>query len=316
MAPPDGVRFGSTAGGNGFGGAIDEVRISRVARTTFHPALGEDDDAYRARLRIFRRWVLPTPANLVAMINEAAPLKRSGAVRHRGDQPDRRSRCSLRYASCRRRWPRARQSHSTAPPPRTRPSRARPTMPASIRRSISWPIRTQRSMPLPIRGRAACRSGLPAHSTRWSRRRPGKFILEHSFDPLGPTPLHAVGRAIRLRHQTLAAGALGALAHRAGFTYVRNLGPDLAVAVAKGERLAIRSSPAVAQRVDVGVALDLTIAPAIPAAGTFAWTIVTPGPARAHFWPIRPIRRASGRRLHHVHASAYQPTRRAISQFA
>jgi hypothetical protein len=74
VAPPDGVRFGSTAAGNNLSGTIDEVRISRVARTTFHPALGEDDEAYRARLRIFRRWVLPTPANVIAMINEAGPL--------------------------------------------------------------------------------------------------------------------------------------------------------------------------------------------------------------------------------------------------
>jgi len=51
IAPPDAVRFGSTAAAtNNLSGTIDEVRISRVARTTFHPALGEDDDAYRARL--------------------------------------------------------------------------------------------------------------------------------------------------------------------------------------------------------------------------------------------------------------------------
>jgi len=74
IAPPDGVRLGSSAAGNNFAGTIDEVRISRVARATFHPALGEDDEAYRARLRIFRRWVLPTPANVIAMINATAPF--------------------------------------------------------------------------------------------------------------------------------------------------------------------------------------------------------------------------------------------------
>jgi hypothetical protein len=74
ITPPDATRFGSTAAGNPLSGTIDEARISRIARTTFHPALGEDDDAYRARLRIFRHWVLPTPANVIAMINEAAPF--------------------------------------------------------------------------------------------------------------------------------------------------------------------------------------------------------------------------------------------------
>jgi hypothetical protein len=109
----------------------------------------------------------------------------------------------------------------------------------------------------------------------------GNIILEHSFDTAGPTPLHAVGRALRLRHQTMPAGQLGAIAHRIGFTYVHNLGPDLALAVAAGERLAIVGAPGA--RIDAGLAFDLTIDPPPPSSGTVTWTIVTPGPARAHF---------------------------------
>ncbi|HLW71300.1 MAG TPA: hypothetical protein VKS22_11835, partial [Candidatus Binataceae bacterium] len=64
--------------------------------------------------------------------------------------------------------------------------------------------------------------------------------------------------------------------------YVRNLGPDLAVAVPAGERIAIRTAPAAGQRADVGSAFDLTVDPALPLGGRFLWTIITPGPARAH----------------------------------
>lgn len=54
-----------------FRGVIDEVRLSRAARGSFHPVLGEDDSSYQRRLRIFRRWTLPTPASIQAALNEA-----------------------------------------------------------------------------------------------------------------------------------------------------------------------------------------------------------------------------------------------------
>lgn len=52
-------------------GVIDEVRISRVARTSFHPVLGEDDEVYRRRLELFGHWTLPTVSNLQKMLNDA-----------------------------------------------------------------------------------------------------------------------------------------------------------------------------------------------------------------------------------------------------
>jgi hypothetical protein len=41
-----------------YAGIIDEVRISRAARRTFHPVLGESDDRYRQRLAIFAPYRL------------------------------------------------------------------------------------------------------------------------------------------------------------------------------------------------------------------------------------------------------------------
>lgn len=58
------IRIGRTPGA-AYRGIIDEVRLSRVARSTFHPVLGEDDDVYRRRLELFRRWLLPTLSRLL-----------------------------------------------------------------------------------------------------------------------------------------------------------------------------------------------------------------------------------------------------------
>ncbi len=52
-------------------GIIDEVRFSNVARSTFNPVIGEDDDSYRRRLGLFERWTVPSRANLTALLNAA-----------------------------------------------------------------------------------------------------------------------------------------------------------------------------------------------------------------------------------------------------
>lgn len=54
-----------------FRGIVDEVRLSRAARTAFPPVLGEGDDGYRRRLRLFQRWRLPTPEGVSEALNEA-----------------------------------------------------------------------------------------------------------------------------------------------------------------------------------------------------------------------------------------------------
>jgi hypothetical protein len=43
-----------------YAGVIDEVRISRAARHSFHPVLGESDERYRQRLAIFTPYRLPS----------------------------------------------------------------------------------------------------------------------------------------------------------------------------------------------------------------------------------------------------------------
>jgi Concanavalin A-like lectin/glucanases superfamily len=288
IAPPDDVRMGSTAAGNLLAGSIDEVRLSRVARTSFHPALGEDDEAYRARLRIFRRWVIPTPANLIAMVNEAAPLGSDPApyVLIEANQPVQVAECPMRIVPAALAAGTAIALDGTTPLDET--AAGTPGDDAGFDPALDLIAYTHANVDSSTDtggGRMQAGTGklLDALAARLAAVTPGNLIVEHSYDSAGPTPLHSVGRALRLRHQILGAGVLGALAHRAGFAYVRNLGPDVVVAASAGERLAIRGLGAAGPRVDAGSAFDLTIDPPATLAGTFAWTIITPGTAQAHF---------------------------------
>lgn len=68
------IGFGSevvsgTATAAPYRGVIDEVRISRIARSSFHPVVGEGDDQYRRRLQIFQGWLLPTADALPSALN-------------------------------------------------------------------------------------------------------------------------------------------------------------------------------------------------------------------------------------------------------
>lgn len=288
VAPADAVRLGSTAAAtNNLSGTIDEVRISRVARTTFHPALGEDDDAYRARLRIFRRWVLPTPANVIGMINEAAPFPADPAPYVLIETNELTQVAQLPVRVVPRALPAGTALALDGSAPQDETVAGTPADDPGFDPALDLITYTHAGVdstsdPGGARMQAGAGFVLDALVARLAGT-PGTLVLVHSFDIAGPSPLHSVGRALRLRHSTLGADALGALAHAAGFAYVSNLGLQIAAAVPPGERLAIRSAPAAAQRADVGSQFDLTIDPPAPAGSTIAWTIVTPGPAQAHF---------------------------------
>ncbi|ATL67473.1 LamG-like jellyroll fold domain-containing protein [Nocardia terpenica] len=71
-AAPLRIGFNDTTGGGfsgSFFGTLDEIRISRAALTSFGPVLGEDDESYRSRLMLFRRWNLPTPTAIADALN-------------------------------------------------------------------------------------------------------------------------------------------------------------------------------------------------------------------------------------------------------
>ena len=287
IAPPDDVRFGATTTGNQLRATIDEVRISRIARTTFHPVLGEDDDAYRARLRLFRRWEMPTPQRMLALINEAAPLDGDPAsyILVEANRTTNTAECALRIV------PAALAAGlaiaADGQPARDETVAGTPTDDAGFDAALDLVAYADAAVdatadPGNARMQAGAAAMLDALAAQLATDAVGgRLVLTHSFDASGPTPLHTVGRALRLRHSTLALADLGARAHRAGFAYVRNLGTEIAVAVPAGERLAVRATPAAGSRVDVGTAFDLVIAAPQPSAATFSWTIVSPGTGHA-----------------------------------
>jgi hypothetical protein len=287
IAPAVDVRLGSTGSGNTFVGVIDEVRISSIARDAFHPALGESDEAYRARLRIFRNWVLPTPERVISLVNEAAPI---------GNEP-------APYVLIERNRPTQVAGATVRVVPATVPAGTAIALDGGAARDemvAGTPDDDEGFDPaldLLVYANAAvdvagCPGG-PRMQAAAARRLDalvarlagagitGKVVLAQAYDASGPTPLHKVGRALRIRHETHPLDQLAALAHRAGFAYVGNFGSEIAVAAAADERLIIRSTPTAAARVDVNAVFDLTLDPAMPESGTFAWTIVSPESAQA-----------------------------------
>jgi hypothetical protein len=288
------VRIGRSATGNQFSGMIDEVRLSKVARSDFHPVLGEGDEAYRQRLGIFKKWLLPTPQNLLRTINSL--------VRINGEAD------SFRLIEKNR--------------PAAVASKLLKILPASL-------LAGQRiNYNGDLRSEETDASGLPADDVEFNEiylfrhdraeidylgaennhrmqkgtkdaldrllsllvGTPGKLILKKSFDAADPG-LHSVGRALLLNHQTLATEKLGLLALRAGFSFVSNTGTDIYASITAEEKLEIAIEPRVPLEtppadIDLfsGKALDLHLAPeTLPINGQIKWTLIPCGPGRAHF---------------------------------
>lgn len=290
------VRIGSSAAGNQFAGAIDEVRLSKIARTDFHPVLGEGDEAYRRRLGIFERWLLPTPDNLLKAINDLVQIN-GQADSFRLTETDRPSAVATKVVR---------------------------VLPAQL------PAGQQIDRDGSERSREADVSGLPVEDTTFNviyllrhdrpeidygalenNRRmqastkavleellsllikaavPGRLLITKSFDP-ADTALHSVGRALRLTHETLPLDRLGVYAHQAGFDFVKNTGTAIYASVALEEKLEIIIEPrppadTPPRRVDVfaGKAINLHFAPeTLPVDGEISWTLITCGAGRAHF---------------------------------
>ncbi len=213
-----------------FSGILDEIRLSRVVRTTFNPALGEGDDTYRRHLRIFQRWFLPTPSNLIAAINDLVQINNN----------------SQSFMLIERL------------PPAAVGSKLVRIVPAllSANQSIDATGNTK--------SQEADASGVPQDDTDFnaiyltSHNRtnvaygsdPNNHLMQvitaatldalidrigalsppvagnlnilRAYNP-GGTGLDGIGRALRLQHDTLGPAQLGALAHRAGFTFVQNI---------------------------------------------------------------------------------------------
>ncbi|MEV5847061.1 LamG-like jellyroll fold domain-containing protein [Streptomyces sp. NPDC051985] len=294
-------------GGSAFSGVIDEVRISAVARTGFSPALGEADEHYRRRLRLFRRWALPTPANVAAMLNELvgtigglsdplvvqdtdATLVRGTRLVHirpvallPGESLDAAGRRGVTEADTvgtaaqeetfdpvfLLRYDRP-EVDFTAPPPRDLGPGELPPDPHLMQVGLATPL--DRLVTL-----AAAEPGTA-----------GRLRISAAFDPRA-AGLQATGRAALLGHSTIPPGRLAALAHRAGLGFVSfrtDVQPDGAqvyVAGAPGDYFAVDLTPAQAgpTDLDVGQTVALSLRPAPPANSVLRWLTVPDGAGRA-----------------------------------
>ncbi|WP_105969043.1 LamG domain-containing protein [Streptomyces geranii] len=296
-------------GGSAFRGVIDEVRISAVARTDFAPVLGEADEHYRRRLRLFRRWALPTPANLAAMLNELVgtigglsdPLvvEDTNATLVRGTRPVRVRPVALRPGehidAAGRREPSEADAVGTAeqeerfdpvfllrydhpdvdftdPPPGADPHLVQVGVADTLDR---------------LRTLLSAEPGAP-----------GRLRVGAAYDP-GASDLRATGRAVLLGHGIIAPGRLAALAHRAGFAFVhlrtedRPDGARVYAAHAPGDYFAVDLTPPPAgpTDLDVGRTAALTLRPPPPADSVLRWLTVPAGPGRATLTTTGPLGR-------------------------
>ncbi|MGI8334812.1 LamG-like jellyroll fold domain-containing protein [Actinomadura scrupuli] len=293
-------------GGSAFRGVLDEVRISAVARTDFAPVLGEADEHYRRRLRVFRRWTLPTPANLTAMLNELVgtiggqpdPLvvQDANAALVRGTRLVRIRPVELAVGECMDAAGRRGVSEAdavgtaaaeetfspaflfgydraevdfTAPPPRDLDPGEPAPDPHLVQVGLAAPLDQ-------LVGLAAAEPGTA-----------GRLRISGAFDPRA-ADLRATGRAVLLGHSTIAPGRLAALAHLAGFGFVcvrDEAEPDGArvyAAGAPGDYFAVDITPAPAgpTDLDVGSTVTLGLRPAPPAGSVLRWLTVPNGPGR------------------------------------
>ncbi|MEV7393446.1 LamG domain-containing protein [Streptomyces sp. NPDC091215] len=284
------------AAGGGFRGVVDEVRISSVARRDFAPVLGESDEHYRSRLELFRRWTLPTPANLAAVLNELV-----GQI---GPPPD---------------------PGDTQPPPLvvddTNATLVRGTRLVHIRPKTLLPGETIDALgrkdidEASVVGTAAQEELFdPAYLFRYDRSDvdftpatagradphlmqigvadrltelvalaaaktslPGRLLVDSAFDPTAPD-LRATGRAVLLGHSSVSLDVLGALAHRAGFDFVeyRADAARIYAVTAIGDYFTIDTGPGSdgPTDLDVGHGVALSLRPKPPSDAFVHWLLV------------------------------------------
>ncbi|MET7782420.1 LamG domain-containing protein [Streptomyces mirabilis] len=308
---PLGQPFGAVGGtaplligpaGSEFLGTIDEVRLSSVARTDFFPVLGESDEHYGRRLRIFRRWILPTPANLTEVLNTA--VGRIGSTDHPlvVDDANRRVVRGTRVVTVvpvgllpgevidrdgRRRVAEADTVGTAADEELFDPVYLLRHERADVDYTPPAPrdVRPYELPPDPHRLQLVVADPLDRLADLAAAEAPaGRLRVESAFDPRADD-LRATGRALMLRHSTLPPGRLAALAHRAGFDFVRCPGDadPVYAACAVGDHLGIDLTPPGAGPTDLtaGSAVQLAVRPALPADAFVRWLTVPCGPGRA-----------------------------------
>ncbi|MGW6058046.1 LamG-like jellyroll fold domain-containing protein [Streptomyces sp. NPDC055189] len=278
-------------------GAVDEVRISATARTSFNPVLGESDASYRRRLTVFRHWTLPDAAGLQAAVNTAAGPILGVAQPFTVDDSDHDAASgSLPVtvtprqipsggsidAAGRRDRPESEASGSADDDRNFDPSTL-VTVPSSARLAFAG------APDAPPRMRVGVRRALLALVDRLTAAgAAGALRLRSGYDPAADD-LRAVGRALLLLHDSVPPPLLAAMAQQAGFSWVRNLGSVYAsVSSTSSYDVRITSrlrAPAAHYGADLLVAqiADIALDPPPPPGSTVRWSMARSGRGRAEF---------------------------------
>ena len=281
-------------------GIIDEVRISKVARSSFNPVTGEGDDHYRRRLHVFQGWVLPSPGELEAVLNQlAGPVAGDPDPFIVDETPDPLVTGTL--------------------PLRVLPSPLAPGQGVDAdgnqRTTEAAAVGTVDDEPdfdIAWLGRHADQAGLDFGGAeanqmmQWSVRQSLDALLErpavaagtlhvlNAYVP-GSSDLYSVGRALLLAHDTLSAADLGVQAHAAGFGWVANTGAgQVHAAQPKADifRITPLASGVLPQAPDLEEGQNLALG-LDPDQGSFAdskitWSVIQTGPGSATLTPGTP----------------------------
>ncbi len=295
------IRIGqSTTAQQQFSGVVDEVRISRIARTDFDPVLGESDDNYRERLEIFRRWQVPDPVDLLQTINSKVQINGdpNSFVRIETTKPAATASATVRIVP-----PKLVAGQSIAADGSLLAKEANVSGLASDdstfqemlllhhdNANVAYGADDNNHRMQSVTANALDRliallaAAIPAIA--------GNLVINKSYDPTD-SGLHGVGRALRLGHATLAPEQLAVFAHRANFDFVSNTGTGIYVSVAAGESLRIVIEPRVAAELPPdgsdafsGHVFDVHVAQSsLPVAGLFRWILIPWGSGRASLEP-------------------------------
>jgi len=272
--------------GGGFSGVVDEVRISSSARTGFAPALGEDDDHYRRRLELFRRWTLPTPANLAALLNELVGPIGGSADALVVDDTNARLVRGTRLVRVRPATLLPGESIDAAGHRNPTEASAVGTAAAEDAFDPAYLVDLDRAdvdftQPGPHLAQVGVADRLDRVVTLVAAE-PGRLVVDAGYDP-SAGDLRATGRAVLIRHTAVGAARIAALAHRAGFDYVsyRAGVGQVYAAAALGDYFTIDADGAI----DAGHTVSLVLRPAPPADAVTKWLVLPDGLGRGTLTP-------------------------------
>ena len=310
------VRIGRAGSGPRlvFQGVADEARLSRAVRDSFHPVLGEDDDSYRRRLRIFQRWTLPTPASIQAALNDAAGEIAGIADPFVVDDQDSILVEGVHALTIVPGDLAAGESIDDLGQRGTAEAdvSGTPDQDDGFDPDLLADGSDPRAEFAPVAGGIAAQGSAAADPRRMrvdtrralfalldlvaARGAAGKLSVLSGYVPDAPD-LRAVGRALVVTHPSLPPGQLAALAHRAGFTWVQHqagesgAGGGVVYASVRStatieidiEAAGGTATPENGFDLLVGQTLTLNIQPAPPADALSRWSTIACGEGRATF---------------------------------